>query len=91
MALTDSPDTYLADFGVAVSAGVVSGLGILDMPDQNLSGMAQSTEYSVLCKYSDFGGLKNMDAITVNSVAYTVRENHKLDDGTFCRILLEKT
>jgi hypothetical protein len=89
MAFTDSPDTYLADFGVAISAGAVSGLGIFDQPDSDVGGVTISTGYSVLCKTSLFGTLKYGDSLTVGGVAYVVGDNKKLDDGTFCRIGLQ--
>ena len=34
MALTENLDVFLADFGVSVTAGAVSGLGILDLPGE---------------------------------------------------------
>lgn len=89
MTLTDVPDTYLADFGVAVT-GTVSGTAILDMPDQIVGGISISTEYSITGKFSVFGGLVFADPLTVDGVNYTVREVSKIDDGVFCRVVLMK-
>lgn len=89
--ITENLDTFLADFGVTVTAGLVSGLGVLDMPDSIVGGFAISTGYSLLGKYADFGALAYGDAITVDGVAYTVQEPpKKVDDGKFCRVELTK-
>jgi hypothetical protein len=91
MAFAENTDTFLADFGVPVVSGDVSGLGIYDAPGALIAGgRSISNEYSVLVKFSDFGTLKFKDAITVNAVAYTVRQNMPEDDGVFTRITLQK-
>ncbi len=83
---------YLNDFGVSCTSGGTTGLGILEQPDQILAGdMIISTEYELTAKTSDFGTLVSGDSITVDSVAYTVRELRKENDGVFCRISLQKT
>ena len=43
-----------------------------------------STDYQLTAKTSDFGSLIAGASITVDSVAYTVREVRKFDDGAFC-------
>lgn len=87
--ITENLDTFLSDFGVAVVLGSVSGLGILDQPDQTLGGgLVQSTQYALTAKASVVGGAKAGDPITVGGIAYKVREVTKLDDGAFCRLLL---
>jgi hypothetical protein len=92
MALTENLDAFLADFGVSVTAGAVSGVGILDMPGELVAdGMIISTDYSLRCEASKFGTLAYGTSVTVNSVAYTVRENRLIDDGVFCEITLQKT
>ena len=92
MAWTEDPSVFLADFGLSVSSGGVSGLGILDMPGAlTADGMAISTDYTLRCEASKFGSLAYGTSITVNSVTYTVRENRLIDDGTFCEITLQKT
>lgn len=89
--ITENLDTFLSDFGVAVTWGLVSGLGILDEPDQIIGGgLAISTDYSLIVKTADFGDAAFGDAMTVGGVSYTVRENRKLDDGSFSRITLTK-
>lgn len=92
MAWTEDPTVFLADFGLSVSSGGISGLGILDMPGTlTADGMAISTDYTLRCEASKFGSLAYGASITVNSVNYTVRENRLIDDGTFCEITLQKT
>ena len=84
-------NVYLNDFGVSCTSGGTTGLGILEQPDQILAGdMIISTEYELTAKTSDFGTLVSGDSITVDSVAYTVRELRKENDGVFCRLSLTK-
>ena len=91
MAFTEDLSLFLADFGVSVTAGAISGLGILDMPSQVVAdGMVLTTDYRVICKTADFGGLKYGDSITVDGVSYQVRENQFIDDGKMCEIYLQK-
>ena len=82
---------FLADFGVSCTAGAITALGILDMPSQIISGdMVLSTDYTLTARFADFGGLRFGDAISVDGVAYQVRETRKLDDGSFVEIGLQK-
>ena len=83
---------YLNDFGVSCTSGGTTANGILEQPDQILAGdMIISNEYELITKTSDFGTLVSGDSITVDSVAYTVRDLRKENDGVFCRISLQKT
>jgi hypothetical protein len=92
MAWSEDPTVFLVDFGVPVTAGATSGLGILDQPGALVAdGMVISTDYTLRCEASKFGSLAYGASITVNSVSYTVRENRLIDDGTFCEISLQKT
>jgi hypothetical protein len=92
MAFTEDLSAFLADFGVSVTAGAVSGMGILDMPGELIAdGMIITTDYTLRCEASKFGSLSYGASITVNSVAYTVRENKLIDDGAFCLMTLQKT
>jgi hypothetical protein len=54
-------------------------------------GMVLTTDYTLTAKASDFGSLIRNDAITVDGVAYTVREAMLLDDGKIVQIALQKT
>ncbi len=91
MAITEDLNLFLDDFGVSCTAGAISALGILDMPTQVVAGdMVLSTDYTLTCRASDFGGLLYGDGMTVNGVNYSVREVRKLDDGAFVEIALMK-
>ena len=92
MALNEDPADFLADFGVTVTAGAVTGLGILDMPGEYVAdGRVITTEYVLRCEVSKFGDLAYGDSVTVDGVSYTVREQPlRIDDGVFCLVLLTK-
>jgi hypothetical protein len=91
MALTEDLNLFLNDFGVTVTSGAVSALGILDMPSQVLAGdMVLSTDYTLTARYADFGGLVYGDGVTVDGVNYQVRETRRIDDGKFVEIGLMK-
>jgi hypothetical protein len=90
MAFTENLDLFLADFGVAVSAGMIHGTGILDMPSQVVAdGMVLTTDYTLTTKATEFGGLLYGDFVTVDGQGYQVREVRKLDDGQLCEIGLQ--
>ena len=92
MAITEDLDIFLADFGVSCTAGAVTSNGILDIPSQILSdGMVLSTDYTLTARASNFGTLIRGSSITVDGVAYTVRETMLIDDGKFVQIALQKT
>tara|TARA_B100000287_G_scaffold269290_1_gene253407 strand:+ start:1208 stop:1495 length:288 start_codon:yes stop_codon:yes gene_type:complete len=95
MALSEDSTTlnaYLADFGVSCTAGSVTADAILDQPSEDLiDGTIIFTDYLLTALNSSFGNLVSGDSITCDSVAYTVRETRKLDDGTFVEISLQKT
>ena len=92
MALTENLDSFLADFGVSVTAGAVSGLGIFDMPMEVIAGdQVLSTDYTLTAKAADFGDLQYGSQVNVNGVPYTVRETRLIDDGSFCQIGLMRS
>ena len=91
-ALADDRGVFLEDFSVSATSGATTANVILDQPSQVLAGdMVLSTDYQITAKASDFGTLTAGTSITVNSVAYTVRETRLIDDGLFCEISLQKT
>jgi riboflavin synthase alpha subunit len=92
MAFSEDLSAFLTDFGVSCTSGATTALGILDMPGQLIAdSMVISTDYQLTCKASDFGNLKYNDSISVDGVAYTVRETRLIDDGRFCEVSLMKT
>lgn len=89
--MVEDLSVFLQDFGQTCTAGSVTGLGILDMPTQVISGdMVLSTDYTLTAKTADFGGLLAGDSITVGGVAYRVRDTRKIDDGAFVQIALQR-
>ena len=91
MALAETLEAFLSDFGVTCTTENATAVGILDMPSQVLAGdMVLSTDYVLTALASDFGRLQYGDAITVAGVAYTVRETRLIDDGAFVEIGLKK-
>lgn len=91
MAFTDDLDIFLADFGVTVTNGIVTGAGVLDMPSEIIAdGVVLTTDYKLTVKTSDFGGLLYGDGLTVNGVNYTVRNAMLVDDGSFTELSLMK-
>lgn len=89
--ITEDTALYLADFGIEVVAGTVTGLGILDMPSELIvDGQIISTDYTLTCEASKFGNLNYGSCLTVNGVAYTVRANVLISDGVFTQITLQR-
>ena len=92
MAFTEDLAVFLADFGVSITAGAVSGLGLLDMPGELIAdGMIITTDYTLRCEASKFGGLGYGTTLTVDGVSYQVRDNRLIEDGKFCNITLQKS
>lgn len=94
MAFDEDLSVFLSEdeFSVSVAAGAASGQGILDMPSEIIAdGVVLTTDYKLTCEASKFGSLLHGDAITVNAIAYTVRNVALIDDGAFCEIMMQKT
>ena len=97
MALTETLDSFLADFGVAVSfSGSTAGmLGIPDAPGAlelaSISGIGQGQQFpgvqasdrTVLIRTDQKGALVPGTAITVNSVSGTTRMVLAFEDAAF--------
>lgn len=89
--ITEDLSLFLADFGVTVTSGAVSGMGILDMPSQIVAdGMVLTTDYRLTVRTSEFGGLIYGAPVTVDGVNYQVREAMKIDDGQFTELMLTR-
>lgn len=92
MAFTEDLDLFLADFGVTVTAGAVTGLGIFDMPSEIVAdGVVLTTDYKVTARSSDFGNLLHGSQVNVNGAAYTVRNVQFMDDGQFVELMLQRS
>ena len=92
MALTESLATFLDDFGVTVTSGSVTALGILDTPtDEVLGGMVLSSDYQLTVRTSELGAVQDGATVTVGGVAYTARRDAMpISDGTFSVLHLSK-
>jgi hypothetical protein len=91
MALIEDATIFLQDFGVFVNSGLVTGLGILDMPGKVImNDMVISTDYTLLCEYAKFGSLAYGAPVEVAGELYSVREVRRLDDGIFSEVSLSR-
>lgn len=92
MAFVEDPAAFLEDFGVNVTAGAISGLGILDSPGEYVADDRVITdEYVLKVERSRFGSLGYNDVISVDGETFVVREAPlAVDDGVFCLLLLSK-
>lgn len=89
--ITEDLSLFLNDFGVTVTSGAVTGMGILDMPSQVVAdGMVLTTDYKLTVRTSEFGGLIYGAGVTVDGVNYQVREAMKIDDGQFTELMLTR-
>ena len=95
MAITEDTATlrvYLQDGVTCQIGGGTAFKGHLDSADDVIAaGTAISTEYILTAVTTDVSSLVRGSSITVDSVAYTVRENLLIDDGKFSNVLLSKT
>lgn len=92
-------DVFLREFGepcIVAGRPDVPFLGIPEQPDVEVRAggfNSKSTMHAVVVKTSIVAqlGIKFGTAMTVNGVAYTVREAEQLDDGAFSQLNLSKT
>lgn len=102
MALTETLDAFLTDFGVSVSfAGSTAGmLGLEDLPGvlelASITGVGQGEQLpgvqgvgrTVLIRTDQKGALTGGTAITVNGTARVVRRVESIEDGAFTLVHL---
>lgn len=76
--------------GVSVTAGAVSGTGILDQNSELvMNNQVVSVEYALSCSTALFGSLKYGDLITVGGNSYRVQhEPLRIGDGADCIVPL---
>ena len=78
-------------FTVPVVQGSTTSVGYFESPNEIIAdGVVLTTDYAVVVKTSDFSSVSRGDTMTVDSVAYTVREQMLLDDGKIMRVMLMK-
>lgn len=92
---TEGLDIFLADFGVPCVANGRNFTGVLDMPDEtmNMAGVnVLSTMYACTIKTADSlaASLASGTAITVNAVAYVIRDVVLLEDGAFTQLAMSR-
>jgi hypothetical protein len=94
MAFTEDLTAFLDlnGFGVPVTAGAVSGVGILDQNSELiLGGELTVIGYLLTVPTATFGHLGYGAAMTVNGESFKVEmQPQRFDDGVFCRIPLTK-
>lgn len=90
--ITEDPSVYLADFGLPVVAGAVTGAGILDLNSEIiLGGEAVMIDYLLTVPTASFGFLAYGDTIQIDGANYKVESQPlRVDDGTWCRVPLMK-
>ena len=92
MALDEDLSVFFSvdDFGVTVTSGAISGVGILDAPDDEiLDGMVIARGYMLTAQASEFGGVQDGDALTIDGDDYTATSDARtIDDGKLVQIML---
>jgi hypothetical protein len=64
---------------------------ILDAPDEEIiGGRVVSRDYAITYRSDQLTGFKSGETVTVDAIAYTVREVTALDDGKIVRATLKK-
>lgn len=78
-----------AEFAVLAIWGALQTEVILSAPNEDiLNGRAQGIAYEVLLPTAAFPGIVRGESVTVNGVAYVVRDVRREDDGAIKRLLL---
>lgn len=91
MAIAETLDSFLTDFGVTVTNGTTTTTGILDMPTEMVGGgMVLMSDYMLTIKSSVYPSLAYGSSLTVNGIAYSVREVRAQDDGNFTLVFLSR-
>lgn len=95
--MTEDLDVFFTDFGVPVAwqraeDDVVTGLGILDQPDEiNEGTLSIATAYAVTVRTDLFGEMATGEELTVDGDAYVLAQGPlKLSDGKLCVLGLER-
>lgn len=92
MNFTADLDLFLADFGVPVTAGAVSGMGIYDKDSEVILGGGDVVRlnHAIKVRTDLFGSLSYGDSITVDGSYFTVEhEPMRSSDGAFSIVPLK--
>lgn len=82
---------FFADFGVTAVFGSETRTVLADLPESVIAGENIVTgDFKITYPTGYFSGMKYGDSITVNSIAYTVRETVAKDDGAITEAYLSK-
>ena len=91
MAFTEDLNAFFVDFSENVFYDNATYKGILEQPDEVIAdGVVLTTDYELTVKNSDLGTLAFDTEIDVSDITYKVRNIRKVDDGTLCKISLNK-
>lgn len=85
MALVENFPGFFVDFGTAATIGAATVTGIFDIPTAEAFGML-GTGPTFTCAASDVAGVAAGQAVTINSVGYTVTAVKP--DGTGLTVLV---
>jgi hypothetical protein len=83
----------MADMGIAITVGVVPGVGLLDEMDQIIvedltRGQVVMTATTLTIQTSAFPACKIGDAVVANGKSFTIRERLREGDGGLTKLLL---
>ena len=93
LSFTEDLDAFFdtPGFTVPVVFDLTTGVGYFESPNEIIAdGVVLTTDYAVVVKTSDFSAVTSGSSMTVDGVAYTVREPMLLDDGKIMRVMLMK-
>jgi hypothetical protein len=89
--MTENMPAFFPDFGVNAVHGAASAKVLFDRVTREvLDGLVLDEEASITLAASALPALARGEAVTVNGVAYTVREVQLIDDGLVKRVTLRK-
>lgn len=91
MAFVENLLAFFQDLNtVPASANGLTAQVYFDAPDENvMGGRVQSAEYTIVFPTGALGNLIFNTPVTVNGVAYKVRQCHQIEDGALQRATLE--
>lgn len=90
--ITEDTSIFFEEFGVDVVFGAYQASGLLDSPTEVIGGRGLSNQYRLEYVTAELPGLVRGSAITVDGVAYTLREDPGLiGDGVMSEVMLSKS
>ena len=87
---TENLAPFFQDFGITATANGLQAQVIFDAPDEDVLGQrVQSVGYTIVLPTGALGNLTFNVPVTVNGVAYKVRQASQIEDGALQRVSLE--